>query len=64
MRYFPQVLCAIGLLAIVFGYWGVNSVSGRRQFDEMAGVIPMAAGVLGTILVLGGTVWLLIRLRS
>lgn len=64
MRYLPQLLCAVGFLALVFGYWGVKTVSGRRQFDEMAGMIPMAAGFLGAVCVLGGILWLILRLRS
>jgi hypothetical protein len=26
-----------------FGYWGLNTVAGRARFDEMAGIIPLAA---------------------
>ena len=64
MRYAPHLLCVIGLLAVLFAYWGVNTVSGRRNFDEMAGMIPMAAGVLGVIGIAVGLVWLVVRLRS
>jgi hypothetical protein len=62
MRHIPQLLCVIGFLALVFAYWGINTVAGRRQFDEMAGMIPL--GVLGALAILTGIVWLIIRLRS
>ena len=38
-----KILIVAGLLAAVFGYWGVYTESGRREFDEMAGIIPMFA---------------------
>ncbi len=64
MRYIPQLLCASGFLALVFAYWGIYTVAGRRQFDEMAGMIPFGIGVLGAFAILTGTVWLIIRARS
>jgi hypothetical protein len=64
MRYLPQLLCFIGVLALVFAHWGINTVSGRRVFDEMAGMIPMAVGLLGLLAILGGAVWLFVRSRS
>ena len=64
MRYIPLLLCAAGFLAIVFGYWGVATVDGRRRFDEMAGMSPLAVGVLGAAFLIAGAVWLLIRWRS
>jgi hypothetical protein len=63
MRYIPHLLCAIGFLALVFAYWGINTVAGRRQFDEMAGMIPFGVGVLGALTILIGIVWLIVRLR-
>ena len=35
------VLLAIGLGW--FGYWGAYTEAGKKQYDEMAGIIPMAA---------------------
>jgi hypothetical protein len=31
----------------VFGWWGLFTVAGRQQFDEMAGMIPLIAGCAG-----------------
>ena len=64
IRYLAALLCAIGILAMIFGYWGVNTVAGRRRFDEMAGIIPFSIGVAGAVVLLIGIVWLVIRLRS
>jgi len=40
----------VGFIAMVFGWWGANTVAGRQRFDEMAGIIPIASLVLGTII--------------
>ena len=40
----------LGFLAMGFGWWGANSAAGRQRFDEMAGIIPIAAPVLGTVI--------------
>ena len=64
MRYIPHLLIVVGLLALVFAYWGINTVAGRRRFDEMAGIFPFGVGVLGAVAILAGIVWLIIRLRS
>jgi hypothetical protein len=45
-----KTLLVIGVLAFAFGWWGYYTVSGRRQFDEMAGIIPLAALALGGLL--------------
>jgi hypothetical protein len=44
-----KLFLLLGFVAIVFGWWGANTVSGRNRFDEMAGIVPMAALVLGTV---------------
>jgi tetrahydromethanopterin S-methyltransferase subunit B len=41
------VLLLVGVSAIGFGYWGLNTVQGRANFDEMAGIIPLFSGVFG-----------------
>jgi hypothetical protein len=64
MRYIPPLLCVIGILAVIYGYWGLNTVAGRRRFDEMAGIIPFGIGVLGALAILAGLIWWIIRLRS
>ncbi len=55
-----------GLLTIVFGvfgYWGVFTEAGNRQYDEMAGIIPgfallMACFLLFCLLVINVSWWL------
>ena len=44
-------LLVLGVVLAAFGWWGLETVSGRRRFDEMAGMIPMGAGALGVLLV-------------
>ena len=48
------VFLVVSLTPCGFGLWGVLTDSGRRQFDEMAGIIPLAALVLGSLLALAG----------
>lgn len=45
------ILGVVGLVLVAFGWWGVQTVAGRRAFDEMAGMIAMGAGALGGLLV-------------
>jgi hypothetical protein len=45
---------ALGLLLTAgaleaFCYWGLFTTGGRHRFDEMSGMIPFFAGVLGCI---------------
>ncbi len=40
-------LLATGLA--VFCWWGLFTVAGQRYFDEMAGMIPMFAGLLAVV---------------
>ena len=49
-----KALLILGAVALVFGWWGVYTVSGRRQFDEMAGILPLAALALGGLLLVIG----------
>jgi hypothetical protein len=50
----PKNLLILGVLAVAFGWWGVYTAAGRRQFDEMAGIIPLAALALGGLLIVIG----------
>ena len=45
------VLLSLGLFLVAFGWWGVQTRAGRAAFDEMAGMIPFFAGVLGGVCV-------------
>jgi hypothetical protein len=45
---------ALGLLAVsvglgAFAYWGMFTHSGSSRFDEMDGIIPMAAGAVAAL---------------
>jgi len=50
MRNTAIILVALALACEAFAYWGLNTISGRHAFDEMAGMIPLAAAVLGLVL--------------
>jgi len=45
--FYGLILASAGLIA--FGYWGLETESGRRTFDEMAGMIPFGAAALGVV---------------
>lgn len=45
------ILCLLGAsLCEAFAYWGTQTVTGRHAFDEMAGIVPAAASLLGNVL--------------
>jgi len=48
----PALLGAAAVACEAFSYWGLNTVPGRAAFDEMAGIIPLAAAPLGLCLAL------------
>ena len=50
MRIVAGFLAALGAALLAFGYWGLETVAGRQAFDEMAGMIPFGAQVLGALL--------------
>ena len=50
LRGIALLLAVIGGLLLAFGWWGVETAAGRRRYDEMDGIIPFAAGVLGALL--------------
>jgi len=52
MKLFAIVLAWLSLAGMIFGWWGVETVAGRRQFDEMAGIIPFVTGIVSLILLL------------
>lgn len=47
MHPLAYIFFALALGCEVFAYWGLNTVAGQKAFDEMAGMIPFAAGVVG-----------------
>jgi hypothetical protein len=45
------LICLILAAALAgFAWWGLFTAGGNRSFDEMDGMIPFAAGVLGALL--------------
>jgi hypothetical protein len=50
MKLFAILLALVSLAGLIFGWWGLETVSGRRQFDEMAGMIPLFTGVASLVL--------------
>lgn len=52
MKLVAIVLALLAVGGMVFGWWGLETVSGRRQFDEMAGIIPLLVGVGSMILLM------------
>ena len=41
---------------MAFGHWGLQTAAGRKAFDEMDGMIPFGARVLGVALLIVATV--------
>jgi len=52
MKTLALVLAWGGLAGVIFGWWGLETVAGRRAFDEMAGIIPLVTGIASFILLL------------
>ena len=50
------VLVALAVPLLAFGWWGMNTAAGQRAYDEMAGMIPFWAGVLGGLLLAAAAV--------
>jgi hypothetical protein len=57
------MLLALGVLMIAFCYWGVETERGGHAFDEMDGMIPIGAGLLGASLVAATGVLAIVRRR-
>jgi len=52
-------LVAAAMACVAFAVWGLKTPAGRRAFDEMAGIIPMAAGLAGVLLCVAAlAIWL------
>lgn len=52
MKRLAAWLALVGVCGMVFGWWGLETTAGRRQFDEMAGIIPLATGAGAFLLLL------------
>ena len=49
MRVAQLVFIGLAMACEAFAYWGLATTSGRQTFDEMAGMIPLAAGAVGVL---------------
>ena len=56
-----RALVMAGALLLAFGWWGLETTAGRHRFDEMAGMIPLAVGALGALLLTAGVILGMIR---
>ncbi|WP_339765601.1 hypothetical protein [uncultured Hoeflea sp.] len=56
MKLFAIFLALISLAGLIFGWWGLETISGRRHFDEMAGMIPLFTGIISLVLLMVATV--------
>jgi len=50
MRQLAPFLLALAAASFGFAYWSLATPAGRGAYDEMAGIIPMAAGFAGVLL--------------
>lgn len=64
MRSLPLALVAAAILCFAFGVWGSTSESGKRRFDEMAGMIPLASVAAGFVLLIAAAVIWWLRTRQ
>ncbi len=59
MRTLPAALLAAAAVCFAFAYRGLETPAGRHAYDEMAGIIPMAVGLAGGVLLVAGVaLWL------
>ena len=56
MRIASFALALLALACAAFSIWGLHTVAGRREFDEMAGILPFAAGVAAPVFALAALV--------
>ena len=54
MRTAGIIVVIIGVPLGLFGIWGYYMPSGRRHFDEMAGIIPFFSMFLAAFFVVAG----------
>jgi hypothetical protein len=58
MRATSLVLGVLALACEGLAYWGLRTEAGRSSFDEMAGILPLAAVPAGALLALSAlAVW-------
>ncbi len=58
------IVTVSALLALAFGAWGQFSEAGRREFDEMAGILPFVSWYAGIgLAVLAAILWVVLARR-
>lgn len=58
MRVLAIILFVAAIPLGIFGLWGTTTSAGNARFDEMDGIIPLAAGAIAFGLLLSsGIVW-------
>ncbi|MEZ5462620.1 hypothetical protein [Dokdonella sp.] len=56
-------LLVLAVACVAFAWWGLSTVSGRKTFDEMAGIFPVLVGVAGLLCVAcSGVIFLCLHL--
>ena len=55
------VLALAGSAMVAFGIWGMFTDQGRFHYDEMAGIIPFGASVLGGLLLASAALIAIVR---
>ena len=56
MRTASLILFALALACEALAWWGLRTVGGQHAFDEMAGMIPLAAAAFGALLAVASAV--------
>ena len=65
MRLVVIMLLMVGLVLNAFSAWGMYTHAGQQRYDEMAGMIPLFAGMAGVVLVgVAGVLCLVASWRS
>ena len=52
MKLIAAILALLAVIGLIFCWWGLETAAGRRQFDEMAGMIPFFSGVASVVLLI------------
>jgi hypothetical protein len=60
MKLAASILAVIGVLLGVFGWWGLFTRAGQRRFDEMDGLYPFIAGIVGIVVIVAAIVLFII----
>jgi hypothetical protein len=56
MRFAAVLLLLSSVALCAFAWWGTSTVVGRTRYDEMDGLYPLGAGLLGVLLACIGIV--------